>query len=229
MIKKPTSHLYLIFLSFILCLLSSNVSANSFLNTIKKQDLSSIQKTIDSLAPHERKDILETRFNNKDTPLIFAARESNLPLFNLLVKAGASPNARDRYGRDIINIAIRERNSALVEHALAAGTDPKAFTKRYRGSTLIFASHQGEVAIVNMLINAGAPLDRINNLGWTALLEATILGSGEKNHQAIVKALLEAGADQTITDNEGLTPFDHATSRGHDDMATILSRFKEKH
>ena len=36
------------------------------------------------------------------------------------------------------------------------------------------------------LIAAKAPLNHVNNLGWTALLEAVVLGNGGANHTAIV-------------------------------------------
>ncbi len=37
---------------------------------------------------------------------------------------------------------------------------------------------------VQHLIDAGAPLDHINNLGWTALVEAVVLGDGGPDHIA---------------------------------------------
>jgi hypothetical protein len=38
-------------------------------------------------------------------------------------------------------------------------------------------------------------VDHVNNLGWTALLEAVILGDGSKRYQQIVTILLDADAD----------------------------------
>ena len=35
----------------------------------------------------------------------------------------------------------------------------------------------------------GVEVDHVNNLGWTALLEAVILGDGGANHQEIVQIL----------------------------------------
>ena len=43
---------------------------------------------------------------------------------------------------------------------------------------LIAAAHRGHVDVVRALIAAKAPLNHVNNLGWTALLEAVVLGNG---------------------------------------------------
>ena len=41
-----------------------------------------------------------------------------------------------------------------------------------------------------MLIAAGAPLDHVNNLGWTALMESIVLGDGGTAHPELT--LLDA-------------------------------------
>ncbi|WP_208978230.1 ankyrin repeat domain-containing protein [Pseudovibrio denitrificans] len=73
-----------------------------------------------------------------------------------------------------------------------------------------------------MLIDAGAPLDHVNNLGWTALLEATILGDGSEPYQAIVEKLVDAGASKTIADRNGNLPIDHARNKGHTEIVELL-------
>ncbi|KAG1651739.1 Haloalkane dehalogenase [Nymphon striatum] len=190
----------------------------SCLGSCKKQDVRALKALHQKDLAHG----VNAKFSNGDTPLMYAAKKGDLALFDLLVKAGADPNTRARNGRDILNIAVRTSNPDLARRALKAGTDPKAFTLRYKGSTLIFAADRGEVEIVKMLIAAGAPLDRVNSLGWTALLEATVLGDGGTAHQEIVKALLDAGANRDIGDRDGITPLEHAQKRGHTDMAKIL-------
>ena len=72
------------------------------------------------------------------------------------------------------------------------------------------------------LIAAGAPLDHVNNLGWTALIEAVILGDGGPRHQRVVEALLDAGADRELADRQGRTPLDLAEMAGHVAIAEML-------
>ena len=76
--------------------------------------------------------------------------------------------------------------------------------------------------MVRDLIRAGATLDHVNNLGWTGLLEAIILSDGGEKHQQIVKDLLAAGADVNLADRDGVTPLQHARSRGQTRMQQIL-------
>jgi ankyrin repeat protein len=78
------------------------------------------------------------------------------------------------------------------------------------------------VDVVRALVGAGAPLDHVNNLGWTALLEAVILGDGGPRYVAVLRALVEAGAAVGLADRQGRTPLDHARARGYTEMVGIL-------
>ena len=49
-----------------------------------------------------------------------------------------------------------------------------------------------------------------------------ILGDGSKRYQQIVTTLLAAGADPRIGDRGGVTALQHATRRGHGEVARIL-------
>ena len=51
---------------------------------------------------------------------------------------------------------------------LANGASAKLVTSRYDGTELIAAAHLGHDGVVCQLIAAGAPLDHVNNLHWTA-------------------------------------------------------------
>ncbi|MFI0409385.1 hypothetical protein [Actinomadura sp. 3N508] len=50
-----------------------------------------------------------------------------------------------------------------------------------------------------MLRTTSIKVDHVNDLGWTALLEAIILGDGGPNHQQVVAHLLDAGAGQGLS------------------------------
>ena len=75
---------------------------------------------------------------------------------------------------------------------------------------------------MRQLIRAGAPLDHVNNLHWTALIESIVLGDGGARHQATLKALLEAGASTKLADREGRSPLALARGRGYAAMAKML-------
>lgn len=80
--------------------------------------------------------------------------------------------------------------------------------------------------MVRQLIAAGAPLDHVNNLHWTAVIEAVVLGDGGARHQATLKALLDAGADARLADREGRTPLVLARARGYGEMMRRLERVR---
>jgi ankyrin repeat protein len=78
--------------------------------------------------------------------------------------------------------------------------------------------------VVRELISAKAPLDHVNNLGWTALIEAVVLGDGGPRHVATVRALVDAGARIDLADRQGVTPLVLAQQRGFGPMVAILER-----
>lgn len=80
------------------------------------------------------------------------------------------------------------------------------------------------MGVVKQLIAAGAPLDLVNNLHWTAAIETVVLGDGGTRHQQILRALIDAGANLQLTDRQGNTPLQLARSRGHQDMVDLLER-----
>ncbi len=99
---------------------------------------------------------------------------------------------------------------------------PKLTTSRYDGTALIAAAHLGHDGVVRQLIAAGAPLDHVNNLHWTAAIEAIVLGDGGPRHQATLRALVDAGANLKLSDRSGQTPLQLARSRGYEAMVRIL-------
>ena len=92
------------------------------------------------------------------------------------------------------------------------------------GCQAIPAAERGHVETVDTLIKAGVKVDHVNRLGWTALLEAIILGDGGERHQKIVALLIEAGANVNLADNDGVTPLQHARGRGYDEIASLLQK-----
>src|SRR5690606_23718856 len=88
----------------------------------------------------------------------------------------------DRY--DAVTIAAVAGDEATLTLLLALGASARQVTSRYDGTALIAAAHLGHAGIVRQLIAAGAPLDHVNNLHWTALIESIVLGDGGPRHQA---------------------------------------------
>ena len=156
------------------------------------------------------------------TPFHVAAYQKQRDAMRALAKAGADVNALEHQAYDAVTIAAVADDVETLKVAIALGNKASNVTSPYDGTALIAAAHLGHDEVVRLLIAAGAPLDHVNNLGWTALIEAVILGDGGPRHQKIVSYLLKAGADRAIADRGGATPLAHARQRGYAEIATLL-------
>jgi ankyrin repeat protein len=163
------------------------------------------------------------RDTKQRTPAHVAAFASQDAALRVLAEAGAEMNALENRAYDVVTIAAVADDPELMSLAIELGNNPGLTTSPYQGTVLIAAAHLGHVDVVRRLIAAGAPLDHVNNLHWTAVIEAVVLGSGGPNHQAVLKALLDAGADRNLSDRDGITPLQHAQSRGYTAMIKMLS------
>ena len=92
----------------------------------------------------------------------------------------------------------------------------------FNGTGLIRAAERGYATIVARLLKTDIELDHVNRPGWTALLEAVILGEGGRPHIRTVRLLVEAGADVDIPDKSGTTALAHARRSGFDAIERIL-------
>ena len=173
------------------------------------------------IAAAESKEAVDARHR---TPLHVAVYQKQHDAARALIRLGADPNRLDIDRYDIITIAAVANDVPMLRIALEGGGNPKAVTSRYNGTALIAAAHLGHAEIVRTLIAAKAPLDHINNLQWTALIESIVLGDGGKNHTETLRALVDAGANVNIPDGSGSTPLKLARSRGYREMVAILER-----
>ena len=166
----------------------------------------------------------DARDGRNRTPFHVAAHARRHDAMRALAAAGADPNALDGDRYDAVTIAAVADDVETMKVAIALGNRATNVTSRYDGTALIAAAHLGHDGVVRELIRAGAPLDHVNNLGWTALIESIVLGDGGPRHVATLKALVDAGANVNLADRGGTTPYTLAFARGFREMVVILQR-----
>lgn len=164
---------------------------------------------------------VDARDGTGRTALLIAARANQAEAARVLIDAGADINAKDAIQDTPFLYAAAEGRNDILRHILSTGRANLRDTNRYGGVALIPASHHGHVETVRMLLDTEIDIDHVNNLGWTAILEAVILGDGGPVYQEIVGMLVRAGA-RPIPDRDGRTPLDHARAMGFGEIANIL-------
>jgi len=165
---------------------------------------------------------LDARDARGRTPLHVATFARQRDAIRLLAKAGADLDLLEDDRYDAVTIASVADDAATLSVLLSLGARPGQTTSRYDGTALIAAAHLGHDEVVRRLIAAGAPLDHINNLHWTAVIESIVLGDGGPRHQRTLAALVEAGASLKLTDRQGNTPLQLAKARGYTAMVKLL-------
>jgi uncharacterized protein len=183
-----------------------------------KGDLAQIEKLVAAKAD------LNARDGYGRTPIHVAAFARQREAIRALAKAGANLNLLENDRYDGITIASVADDEETLRTLIALGASARLTTSRYDGTALIAAAHLGHDGVVKQLIAAGAPLDHVNNLHWTAVIESIVLGNGGPRHQETLRALTAAGANLQLTDRQGNTPLQLARSRGYKEMVLMLEK-----
>jgi ankyrin repeat protein len=181
-------------------------------------DVVEIEKLVKSGAP------IDARDGRARTPLHVAAFMRKPEAARALMRLGADANALEVQTYDIVTIAAVADDVPMLRAALEGGCKAGNITSPYQGTALIAAAHLGHDEVVRTLIAAKAPLDHVNNLGWTAVIESIVLGDGGKRHVATLKALVDAGANVNLADRSGGTPLALAKRRDFKEMVEILEK-----
>lgn len=167
---------------------------------------------------------LNPRDDHGRTPLHVATHARQREAIRVLAQVGADLNALEKDRYDAVTIAAVADDEETLRLLLALGASAKQVTSRWDGTALIAAAHLGHDGVVRQLIAAGAPLDHVNNLHWTAVIESIVLGDGGPRHQATLQALIAAGANLQLADRQGKTPLQLARSRAYSSMVQMLER-----
>ncbi|WP_353164862.1 ankyrin repeat domain-containing protein [Empedobacter brevis] len=192
------------------------MNEKDILNAVKNNDIQAVRKALENGAD------VNTTDNSRRSLLLIATNKTNIEMAKLLVKYGADVNQQADNLDSPFLYAGASGQTELVQLFLNHGARFDVFN-RYNGSALIPACERGHIETVKLLANTkDYPIDHVNRLGWTGLMEAIILGDGSKKYQQIVQILKDAGAKMDIPDRDGITPLQHAQQRGYKEIVTII-------
>ena len=90
---------------------------------------------------------------------------------------GADPDAQDDQRDSAWLVTGVTGSVAMLEVLLPAHPD-LTLRNRFGGVSVIPASERGHVDYVRRVVSTGIDLNHVNDLGWTAMLEAIVYGDG---------------------------------------------------
>jgi ankyrin repeat protein len=213
------------------CVLDSDGSPNKQEKEIKEVDTGVNEQLIQAAKRKETDAIKElikkgvninTRDSEGRTATMIATYNNDVKIVKLLIESGADVNIQDNMKNNPFLYAGAEGYLDILKLTIGANADP-SITNRYGGTALIPASEHGYVDVIKeLLTNTNIDINHVNDLGWTALLEAIILNNGGEKQQQTVQLLVNHGADVNISDNNNVTPLQHARQKGFKEIEQIL-------
>ncbi len=138
-------------------------------------------------------------------PVIEAIEQNNLTSLKLALMGGESANQRDDEGRPAIVAAAYLNRYTLMDFLIEQGASLNITYRKTRETAVMVAAAQGNVEALEVLIEAGADLNKEDRNGESALIKAVRNG-----HLTITRVLVEAGADLNQTDYTGRSALVHA-------------------
>jgi ankyrin repeat protein len=194
----------------------NEIMQKDILQLVYQNDISGVLRALEDGADANAAD------DAKRSLLLIAAMGRQTEMARILVKYKADVNQQAENRDSPFLYAGASGQTEMVQLFLDNGARFDIFN-RYNGSALIPACERGHVETVRLLANTRSyPIDHVNRLGWTALMEAVVLGDGSLKYQQIVQILKDAGARMDVPDHDGITPLQHARSRGFKEIEAII-------
>ncbi|MEH7346966.1 ankyrin repeat domain-containing protein [Bacillus sp. JJ1532] len=165
---------------------------------------------------------INTKDSEGRTATMIATYNNDVETAKVLIKAGANVNIQDNMKNNPFLYAGAEGYVEILKLTIEAGADP-AMINRYGGTALIPASEHGHIdAIKEILSKTDIDVNHVNDLGWTALMEAIVLNNGGERQQQAIQLLIDHGADVNIPDRNNITPLQHAREKEFKEIEQIL-------
>ncbi|KAI5287776.1 Glycerophosphocholine phosphodiesterase [Ascosphaera aggregata] len=139
--------------------------------------------------------------------LALATKANFIDIVKLLVEAGVDVNYQDENGETALHLAARFGHTQCAKTLIEGSSQQKAnlelTEKAYAWTPLFIACVDGNLEVADLLIKAGADVNRLDSSGWTAMEHSALRG-----HLNIARLLskstktkLDANGKSTPTDS----------------------------
>lgn len=144
-----------------------------FVQSIRKGDLQAVEHYLDRYPElAEGRFRYVSQFDDSGGPIsyaIYSSSPNKADLITLLLQHGADPNTY-YHRRPALAIALlSDQKHEVIRVLLDAGADPDDLIDGFNQSAIAFAAWQGDRETVQLLVDAGADLNHIDDEGMTAL------------------------------------------------------------
>ena len=190
----------------------------SLFEAIKSGQVEHIQRLL-----NEGHDVLTTDELGR-SPLMLAVQNNQLSLVKALLSFGADVNQRDNTLLTPFICAAANGFDDIVSEIIQSGRADLASVNRFGGTALLPSSEKGYLRTVQLCLAAGVPVNHVNRLGWSALLEAVILGDGGFLYQDVIRELVQHQADIAQVDDTGKNALDYAKVTADEALVAILEK-----
>ena len=188
------------------------LNANNFINYAFNSD--TLMMTVFLKAAFE----IDAAADNGNNAVAIAANKGNVMVLNYLFDNGAKANVKNSLGEPVLDNAVMMGNTdvvkILIDQLKKEGADPASL-----GTAVLIAAKTGKVDMLQVLADAGAPLENRGPDGYLPLHWTVKSG----NYDAMM-FLIEKGADVNAKCGQGYSVLDWATNEGYTRLIKALKK-----
>ena len=188
------------------------LNANNFINYAFNSD--TLMMTVFLKAAFE----IDAAADNGNNAVAIAANKGNVMVLNYLFDHGAKANVKNSLGEPVLDNAVMMGNTdvvkILIDQLKKEGADPASL-----GTGVLIAAKTGKVDMLQVLADAGAPLDNRGPDGYLPIHWTVKSG----NYDAMM-FLIEKGVDVNAKCGQGYSVLDWATNEGYTRLIKALKK-----
>lgn len=151
---------------------------------------------------------------------IECVKQENIQALKQFVILGFSPDVCDKNGVSALSHAVRVRSLKVVDFLISAGADVNRIAPDRNNTPIMDAAGDGDLEIVERLLQEHPNLDVQSKNGQTALILA--IGQGALD---VANRLIDAGANLELVDALGMTALKYAELFRYPEL---VEKIKEK-